>query len=93
MACYRVNFTFLLHLYDYFGNWQPVKYCFGSLNCIPACVIFPVKWCTHVSSLVKSLIFSVMGFLNACQDGMNAFLCSVIVLKNNGTSVELVGCI
>jgi hypothetical protein len=42
-------------------------------------------------TFVRSLIFSVMEFLNVSQDGINALLCSGIVLKNNGTSLEFVG--
>jgi hypothetical protein len=36
----------------------------------------------------KSPISTATGFLNSCQDGMNASMCLRIILKNNDTLVK-----
>jgi hypothetical protein len=46
------------------------------------------KWLFTNGCKCKSLISTEMGFLHSHQDGINASVCSWIMLKNNDTSAE-----
>jgi hypothetical protein len=37
-------------------NQQPPKHCFSNPKCIPACFVWAIKWCIHVSLPVQSPI-------------------------------------
>jgi hypothetical protein len=50
---------------------------------------FPSDWAQQSDLLTVFLKMSTATeFLNSCQDGTNASMCSGIMLKNNDTSVE-----